>query len=151
MNESVHRYPIVVVSLSEDDGGGFLAYAPDLYGCVSDGESPEEAAKGIRDAILEWCDEARRRNRAIPEPGSSAKAGEKERRELIKVIKKQDKLIRRQDEALTTLQSAVEGLSERVSALLESESSPRLWGAALVWAQPPIVAPRRLRDGEKAH
>lgn len=31
------EYPILLVSLAEDDGGGFLAVAPDLQGCMSDG------------------------------------------------------------------------------------------------------------------
>ena len=37
------RYPVIVSPLSEEDGGGFLATVPDLPGCMSDGETPEEA------------------------------------------------------------------------------------------------------------
>ncbi|MGH1356548.1 MAG: type II toxin-antitoxin system HicB family antitoxin [Thalassovita sp.] len=33
-------YPIVLVPLCEEDGGGFAAYVPDLPGCMSDGETP---------------------------------------------------------------------------------------------------------------
>ena len=38
------EYPVVIEPLSKDDGGGFAAIVPDLPGCMSDGETPEEAA-----------------------------------------------------------------------------------------------------------
>ena len=36
-------YPVIVQPLPAEDGGGFLALVPDLPGCMSDGETPEEA------------------------------------------------------------------------------------------------------------
>jgi antitoxin HicB len=62
------EYAVVIESLSEDDGGGFLATVPDLPGCVSDGDSREEAARSVEDAIASWLEEARSVGRAIPEP-----------------------------------------------------------------------------------
>lgn len=62
------EYPIVIEPLSDEDGGGFLATAPDLPGCMSDGETREAAARAIEDAIAAWIEEARRLGRAIPEP-----------------------------------------------------------------------------------
>jgi antitoxin HicB len=62
------EYAVVIESLSEDDGGGFLATVPDLPGCVSDGDSREEAARNVEDAIASWLEEARSVGRAIPEP-----------------------------------------------------------------------------------
>jgi predicted RNase H-like HicB family nuclease len=64
-------YPIVIVPLAKEDGGGFMGYAPDLTGCMSDGESHEEALANTRLAILEWIDEARRQDLAVPQPFSS--------------------------------------------------------------------------------
>jgi len=61
-------YPIQIERLSEADGGGFVAFAIDLPGCMSDGESQEDAVKNLRDAIVEWIDQARALGRAIPEP-----------------------------------------------------------------------------------
>ncbi len=62
------EYPIVIEALSEEDGGGFLATVPDLPGCMSDGETREEAARAIDDAIAAWIDEAKKLGRPIPEP-----------------------------------------------------------------------------------
>ena len=44
-------YPVHIEPLSQEDGGGFVALVPDLPGCMSDGETPEEALANVRDAI----------------------------------------------------------------------------------------------------
>lgn len=62
------RYSIVVEPLSEADGGGFVAFVPDLPGCMSDGETPEEALASVRDAIEEWMAAARDLGHEIPAP-----------------------------------------------------------------------------------
>ena len=61
-------YPIVIEILPPEDGGWFLALAPDLPGCMSDGESPEEAVANVQDAIDIWIEAARDLGRAVPEP-----------------------------------------------------------------------------------
>ena len=40
-----YEYPLIVRPLSEEDGAGYLIEYPDLPGCMSDGETPEEAVK----------------------------------------------------------------------------------------------------------
>lgn len=62
-----YDYKVEIVKLSDIDGGGFLATVPKLPGCMSDGETPEEALKNIEDAIKCWLDTARELGRAIPE------------------------------------------------------------------------------------
>jgi predicted RNase H-like HicB family nuclease len=62
------NYEIRVKPLPSDEGGGFLAWVPDLPGCSSDGSTPTEAVENARQAIAEWIDEAVRLNRAIPAP-----------------------------------------------------------------------------------
>ena len=62
------EYPIIIEPLPDEDGGGFLATVPDLPGCMSDGETREEAARAIADAISAWIEEANRMGRPIPEP-----------------------------------------------------------------------------------
>lgn len=62
------RYAVVVEPLSEPDGGGFVAFVPDLPGCMSDGETPEEALANGRDAIEERMAAARELDHEIPEP-----------------------------------------------------------------------------------
>lgn len=70
MTRDALDYPVVIRPLSQDEGGGYLATFPDLPGCMSDGETPEEALKNARDAFLEWMETARRRpDFHIPEPG----------------------------------------------------------------------------------
>ncbi len=39
------------VVLEPSDEGGFTVYVPSLPGCISEGESKEEALKNIREAI----------------------------------------------------------------------------------------------------
>lgn len=42
------------VVLEPSDQGGFTVYVPTLRGCVSQGETEDEALENIRDAILTW-------------------------------------------------------------------------------------------------
>lgn len=65
---SEHRYPIVISPLTADDGGGFAATVPDLPGCMSDGETPEEALVNVRDAIAAWIAMARELGHTVPAP-----------------------------------------------------------------------------------
>jgi predicted RNase H-like HicB family nuclease len=62
------KYPVLIEPLSEDDGGGFFATVPDLPGCMSDGETPEEALVNVQDAIVTWIEGATELGRPIPEP-----------------------------------------------------------------------------------
>ena len=69
-------YPVMIEPLAAEDGGGFLATAPDLPGCMSDGETPEEALANVRDAITAWIEEARSLGRAVPKPSHRHVAAE---------------------------------------------------------------------------
>jgi antitoxin HicB len=69
-------YPVIIEPLSEDDGDGYAAIVPDLPGCMSDGETPEEAIANVRDAIAAWISEATRLGRAIPTPSRHLQAAE---------------------------------------------------------------------------
>jgi len=62
------NYEIRVKTLPPEDGGGFLAWVPDLPGCASDGSTPTEAVENATQAIDEWIEEAVRQGRAIPAP-----------------------------------------------------------------------------------
>jgi antitoxin HicB len=66
------EYPIVVEPLPIEEGGGFLATAPDLPGCMSDGATPEEALSNIQDAIAVWIEAARDLGHAVPKPSRRA-------------------------------------------------------------------------------
>jgi antitoxin HicB len=64
------------VMVEPAEGGGFMAFVPDLPGCMSDGETAEEALLSVEDAVAEWIDEARRLGRPIPSPSRHLVAAE---------------------------------------------------------------------------
>jgi predicted RNase H-like HicB family nuclease len=76
MPERKLDYPVVIEPLPLEEGGGFIAAVPDLPGCMSDGETPEEALTNVRDAIAAWIEEARALGRAIPAPSRGLVAAE---------------------------------------------------------------------------
>jgi antitoxin HicB len=63
-------YSVLIEPLSVENGGGFLAYVPDLPGCMSDGETEQEALDNVRDAIEAWIAAAVEMGREIPPPKS---------------------------------------------------------------------------------
>lgn len=62
------NYPILVRPLSAKDGGGYLAEAPDLPGCIADGSTVEEAIHDIESAIISWVATAKEFDDPIPKP-----------------------------------------------------------------------------------
>jgi len=71
--ERILDYPFTIRHLSDEDGGGYLIEFPDLLGCMSDGETIEEAIENGRDAIVCWMKAAKEAGRAIPKPGELEK------------------------------------------------------------------------------
>jgi len=61
-------YEVLIGPLSEDQGGGFVATVPELPGCMSDGETPQEALENAYDAIVCWMEAAREMGRQVPPP-----------------------------------------------------------------------------------
>lgn len=61
-------YPVQIERLPPQDGGGYLATVPLLPGCMSDGETPEEALSNVQDAIAAWIEAAKAWGRPVPEP-----------------------------------------------------------------------------------
>ena len=70
------EYPVLIEPLSAEDGGGFVATVPDLPGCMSDGETPEEALANVKDAVEAWIEEAQTLGRAVPAPSRRHVAAE---------------------------------------------------------------------------
>jgi predicted RNase H-like HicB family nuclease len=66
MTIDVRTYRVFVEPLTPDLGGGFVSYAPDLLGCVSDGATPDEALRNIYDAIACWIEAARANGEPVP-------------------------------------------------------------------------------------
>ena len=57
----------VVIYWSEEDGA-FLAEAPELPGCMADGETYQDAINNLETIIREWIETAKELGRPIPEP-----------------------------------------------------------------------------------
>ena len=70
MNTTVPDYPFEVRPLPADEGGYLITY-PDLPGCMSDGDTVEEAIANGRDAVLSWIRTAEEFGDPIPVSGSS--------------------------------------------------------------------------------
>lgn len=69
-------YPVIIEPLASENGGGFVATVLDLPGCMSDGETAEEALANVRDAIAAWIEEARALGRPVPKPSPRHVAAE---------------------------------------------------------------------------
>lgn len=67
----VRGYEVVVQLLSWRLGGGFVAYAPALRGCVADGMTSDQAIENLTDAIDCWLEYARLSGRRIPEAANA--------------------------------------------------------------------------------
>ncbi|MFT4579764.1 MAG: antitoxin HicB [Nitrospinales bacterium] len=61
-------YPFQIRELSKDDGGGFLITFPDLPGCMSDGDTIDEAMKNGEVAVKDWVKARKKFGKNVPEP-----------------------------------------------------------------------------------
>jgi antitoxin HicB len=66
------QYRFTVRPLTEDEGGGYLIEFPDLPGCMSDGETIEEAITNGEDAKRCWIAAMKEAGRPIPPPSVEA-------------------------------------------------------------------------------
>ena len=64
-----NNYPFTVRPLAAEEGGGYLVEFPDLPGCISDGETVDEAIMHGMEAKAEWLAAAKELGRRIPEAG----------------------------------------------------------------------------------
>lgn len=65
--EIIVRGYMVMVAWSDDDAT-YIATVPRLAGCVSHGDTVEEAGRNIREAVNLWLASASRHGDAIPAP-----------------------------------------------------------------------------------
>ena len=56
-----------VIIYPDLEDGGYVAEVPSLPGCVSQGETREEALANVREAIDLWVDSANSLNLPVPE------------------------------------------------------------------------------------
>jgi antitoxin HicB len=68
----IQSYPFTIRPLPEEDGGGFAIEYPDLPGCISDGETPEEALENGADAVKAYLLNCLQHGDPIPQPTSAS-------------------------------------------------------------------------------
>jgi antitoxin HicB len=66
------QYRITIRPLSQEEGGGYLAEYPEIPGCMSDGETIEEAIANGREALRDCLEVFKETGRAAPKPGVEA-------------------------------------------------------------------------------
>jgi antitoxin HicB len=71
-NRNLDRYQFTVRPLSKEEGGGYLVEYPDLPGCMSDGETIDEAIRNGREALRDCLDVFKESGRRIPKPSIEA-------------------------------------------------------------------------------
>ena len=114
-------YPIVITPLSEEDGGGYLGFAPDLQGCYSDGETQEEALRNTADAIEEWIDAYRSDDpkRELPKPGWAGRRMHAEQEKMAAVIRDLTNANELIDDKLEYLATRIEEIQEQIDSMEE--------------------------------
>ena len=135
------KYEVTVLPLSKRDGGGFAAFAPDLPGCMSDGETPEEALKNAQQAIWEWLETARTAKMRIPPPGNARQLTQQLNTKLVEVLQHLEQV----DDRLDQFASEIEELRE---AIEHNEAWSRF--GELVQDQPTATLISRSRDLPRA-
>ncbi len=68
--EEYMKLPYRIELIPDADEGGFVVTFPDLPGCISSGETVEEACRNADDAKREWLMAAIEEGMPIPEPDS---------------------------------------------------------------------------------
>lgn len=69
-NPRFEDYRFEMRPLTEEEGGGILITFPDLPGCMSDGESYEEAIANGREVFHEWIESWQEMGRKVPLPSA---------------------------------------------------------------------------------
>lgn len=65
MGVNMNGYAVVI---ERADDGGYGAWSPELSGCVALGDTPEQAATEMREAIREHVELLRERGEPAPQP-----------------------------------------------------------------------------------
>jgi antitoxin HicB len=68
--QSLDSYRFIVRKLSKEEGGGYLVEYPDIPGCMSDGETIEEAIANGKEALRDCIAVFRETGREVPKPVS---------------------------------------------------------------------------------
>jgi antitoxin HicB len=79
-------YPFTVHPLAKEEGGGYLIEFPDLPGCISDGETPEDAIHNGQDALKGYLLTLKEFDMPAPRPGTTSGASGQWRQRVPKSL-----------------------------------------------------------------
>jgi antitoxin HicB len=114
-------YRFTVRPLSKQEGGGYLVEYPDIPGCMSDGETIEEAIANGREALRDCIDVFRESGRKIPKPEVAAAQW---RQRLPRTL--YTKLTRQAEREGVSINSLVTAIiAEAIGSKLQRESETR--------------------------
>ena len=82
----LEQYPFLIRPMTENEGTGYLIEFPDVPGCISDGETPEEAIANGRDALKSVLLTMKEFGDPIPKPGSFTQSSGQWRQRLPKSL-----------------------------------------------------------------
>lgn len=116
-------YVIVILPLSEEDGGGFVGLVPDLQGCMSDGETREEALANTQQAMQEWIELKQGLGEPLPEPGIAVKRTSEQGKALMRALQALMSVLDVKDGRIADLESALEAAVHDVSSSWERNLS----------------------------
>lgn len=60
------KYEVIIYWSKEDKA--FIAEVPELPGCMSDGQTYQEALENVEQIAQEWLETAKQKKRAVPKP-----------------------------------------------------------------------------------
>lgn len=69
MTQNLGKYQFTVRPLSKEEGDGYLVEYPDIPGCMSDGETIQDAITNGREALRDCLEVFHEAGREIPKPG----------------------------------------------------------------------------------
>lgn len=107
-------YPIIISPLSDEEGGGFVGLAPDLLGCMSDGDTREEALANTLLAIDEWLKTHERRGLVAPEPGSAGRREREKHERLLRQLKEIAETVEHTNLRLDELEASIRDLEAKL-------------------------------------
>ena len=64
----MNRYLVII----EPTATGFSAYSPDIPGCVSTGETRDEVAQNMKEAVMFHLDGLKEEGQPMPQPNTEA-------------------------------------------------------------------------------
>jgi antitoxin HicB len=96
-------YPFTIRPLTAEEGGGYLIEFSDLPGCISDGETVEEAIINGQDAKHAWIAAMREAGRPIPAAGADSYSGKWQLRAPKSLHRRLAEMARREGVSLNTL------------------------------------------------